>query len=138
VGRGTVPTPEWTYDSSNRDLLALKLYNPGPTKAAASADGLVKYLVSTGRAVKTNITWSDNTASGAKIGDVIAYDWDNGRADGIIDHVALVTDLNDQGYPSVTQHSPTQKNRYWSYSEVDHDWIEKLTPGARAYLVHIQ
>ena len=84
----------------------------------------------------TELSWSDNTAGGAQLGDLIAYDWDNG-ADGVIDHHAIVTDFTAEGYPLVSQHSHPQPKRYWSYSETGKDWVENTNKGARVYLIHI-
>jgi Putative amidase domain len=118
-----------------------------PTLTATNADQFVNYLVDNGFAQKIPIDWSDNTASGAQLGDFIAYDWDGG-ADGSIDHVAVVTGYaKDTNYPTVTQHSPAQLNRYWSWSIKDNSWIQYGTdyqpsPGSsngppQAYLIHI-
>lgn len=132
----------WTDDSTDSALLAPESTNPGPTDAAANADDLVSYLTETHSqgtysvtlATRIPIDWSDNDASGAELGDVIAYDWEG---DGIIDHVAVVTNINDSGYPEVSQHSPTQENQYWSYSVADRNFIEKAYPGSAAYLIQI-
>ena len=139
---GLPKSDAWTDDSTDSALLAPESTNPGPTDAAANANDLVDYLAGTHSestysvtlATRTQIVWSDNTASGAQLGDGIAYDWEG---DGIIDHVAVVTNINASGYPEVSQHSPTQENQYWSYSEADHNWIEKAYPGSVAYLIHI-
>ena len=112
------------------------IYNPGPTKAAALADAFVDYVTGPiGVATKRQITWSDNTADGAQLGDVIAYDW-NGPADGTIDHIAVVTGF-DNGYPLVTQHSPTRINRGWSWDPGEGNWIEYTHRGSMAYLIHL-
>ena len=100
-------------------------------RAQAMVDTIVKYGLGT---KSTKITWSDQTAKGARVGDVIAYDW---GGDGIVDHVAIVTSLNASGYPYVTQRSPAQKSRYWSWSASEGDWIEFAYPGSAAYLVRI-
>ena len=68
------------------------------------------------------------------LGDVIGYDW-KGRPDGILDHLAIVTSLNQYGYPSVTQHSPS-RTRYWSWDPAG-NWIQVTHPGSRVYLIHI-
>lgn len=105
-----------------------------PPAAATLADGLYNYLVDNGKGIPRPIAWSDLTASGAEIGDVIAYDWD-GPADGVIDHLAIVTTLNGTGEPSVTQHTPAQLNRYWSWSETANNWVEYASEGSTATLV---
>lgn len=111
-----------------------------PSRTATMADELPGYLKSQGWATITKIPWSDNTAKGAQLGDIIAYDWDGGTLD--FQHLAMVTSLNAQGYPSVSQHSEGRQNRYWSYLPAGNGhkggWIEDLTHGkAVAYLIHI-
>lgn len=108
-----------------------------PSKAATVAQTFVDDITASGQAERIPITWSDNTASGAQLGDVIAYDWEG---DGHIDHVALVTSVNGQGYPSVSQKTSDQLNRYWSWSNNDNDWISspKVSPSAKAELVRVR
>jgi hypothetical protein len=109
--------------------------SPVPSTDAIRADALKNAVISAGYATIREVTWSDNTAGGAQLGDVIAYDW-NGAPDGIIDHLAIVTSLNAQGYPSVTQHSPARTDRYWSWDPAG-NWIQYTHPGSRVYLIHI-
>ena len=126
---GLPKSSAWTSDN------AFPSFNP--PKAASGADYLKNHLVKdTGMATITELSWSDNTAGGAQLGDLIAYDWDNG-ADGVIDHHAIVTDFTAEGYPVVSQHSHAQLKRYWSYSETGKDWVENTNKGARVYLIHI-
>ena len=111
-----------------------------PSRTTTMANKLPGYLESEGWATITKITWSDNTAQGAQLGDIIAYDWDAGTLE--FQHLAMVTSLNDKGYPSVSQHSEGRQNRYWSYlppsNESSGGWIEEVTQGkAVAYLIHI-
>lgn len=107
-----------------------------PARTATMADRLPGYLRAEGWATITMIEhWSDNTANGAQLGDILAYDWND---DSKYDHLAIVTSLNAQGYPSVSEHSSGHRDRYWSWSEGAGDWIEFATDGmAVAYLVHI-
>ncbi len=140
-GGGLPETDEWSNDSSDRSKWGSRRLYPGVTVAAINADAFVNYMTTSGTAERREIRWSDNTAAGAELGDVIAYDWESasGRpgADGRIDHLAMVTKFNGDGFPLVSQHTPGQLNRYWSYSESADDWIENAKPGARAYLIHI-
>lgn len=107
-----------------------------PARTATMADRLPGYLESEGHAAISQIEhWSDNTANGAELGDIIAYDW---NGDTKFDHLAMVTSLNEQGYPSVSEHSNGNRDRYWSWSKEAGNWIEFATQGkAIAYLVHI-
>jgi hypothetical protein len=114
--------------------------------ASQNADALRKFVVSAGYATFTLVKWSDNTAGHAQLGDVIAYDWWNRngttKADGIMDHLAIVTKLNSSGYPYVTQHSLPRLDRYWSWDpeakNKQGDWIQFSKPGSKAYLIHIK
>jgi hypothetical protein len=111
---------------------------------AINANSLVEYLRRKGKATKISVKWSDNTAGGARVGDLIAYDWNRGwknlavGSDGIIDHLAVVTSLNAKGQPSVTQHSPNRQSRFWSWDPSTKKWIENSMPGAKVYLIRIQ
>ncbi|WP_119699185.1 MULTISPECIES: amidase domain-containing protein [Rhodococcus] len=135
---GIESTADWTPRSSDTSKLASNtFYNPGPTKAAASANHFTDYMRSSGTAEIRPIKWSDNTAAGAQLGDIIAYDWDDG-ADGKMDHLAIITSFTDDGYPLVTQHSPTRTNRGWSWDPSAGTWIEYSHPGAKAYLIHLK
>lgn len=140
---------------SNDSLAMLKAlyagYSPSdpinPTLTATDANDFVNYLVGSGLAEEIPINWSDNTAAGAQLGDFIAYDWDGG-SDGTIDHIAVVTGFAPgTHYPLVTQHSPAQINRYWSWSIKGNTWIQyaqdyQPAPGTdngppQAYLIHV-
>lgn len=135
---GLEPTEDWRDDSSDTSKLATKWLNPGPTTTAALADEFVSYVTgSNGFAEKKEIDWSDNTAAGAVLGDILAWDWD-GPANGTIDHVAIVTGFTDDGYPLVTQHSPTRINRGWSWDTAAGDWIENTHPGSKVWLIHLR
>ena len=132
---GMASTPDWTPDSSDDSKLASSLLDPGPTRAAASADHFKNYMVNSGRASIKEIRWSDNTVGGAELADIIAYDWE-GPADGIVDHLAMVTSF-DGTYPLVTQQAPARLNRGWSWDPGAEQWIEFSHPGSRVYLIHI-
>lgn len=106
-----------------------------PARTATMADRLPGYLQTQGWATISKITWSDNTAHGAQLGDIIAYDF---NGDQRYDHLAMVTSLNTQGYPSVSEHSNPHRDRYWSWSIQGNNWFEVLSnKTAVAYLVHI-
>lgn len=133
-----------TWDSDGHWTANAQLWTApgqGPTAAAANADAFFRYMKGKPELAQvSDITWSDNSADGAALGDVIAYDWNDG-ADGSIDHLAIVTGFTPDGNPVVSQHTPAQANRYWSYSEGAHKWIEFAYAGGhgapRAYLIHI-
>lgn len=136
---GMPKTSKWTDNSWDLSILASKWNFPGPTGTAAHADHFKNYMVDESLATVTEIRWSDNTAGRARLGDVIAYDFRDAKgnpgADGIIDHLSIVTSLNDEGYPFVTEHSVANVDRYWSWSINGDDWWENARPGSRAYLI---
>ena len=116
-------------------------YYPGPTKTAADADYLKNYLLNSGLATIHELSWSDNDPPAAKLGDVIGYDW-NGGADGVIDHVMMITNFSG-GYPLVSGHTEPEVDAGWTWSNKYNDWIDHVpqyrngTNGPRAYLLHI-
>jgi uncharacterized protein YraI len=130
----------WEGNSYDWSLLASHEIYPGPTKDAVDANDLVNYLVSTGLASRVKISWTDNTASGAQPGDIIAYHWNTGEQSSEVDHLAFVYNLNAQGYPDVVQHSNADY-RYWSWDPVKNGWIQQVDkvngqdPGV--WLIHI-
>lgn len=129
---GLPKSSEWT-DYSTDPALTDPNHRPGPTPAARVVHTLYKYLSNKGYAQVVPITWSDNTAAGAKLGDIIVYDlginetWD-------LDHMAIVTGFTSKGYPLVTQKSYDVTGRFWSASS-DGGWLEEM--GAKAYLIKI-
>jgi hypothetical protein len=129
---GLSKTADWTNTSTDAGKLALSSWSPGATIDAASADYFKNYVVNSQIATIKEVSWSDNTAGGAQLGDIIGYDWDS---DGVLDHLAIVTSLNPQGYPTVTQHSPSD-TRYWSWDPAG-NWIQITHPGSRVYLLHV-
>lgn len=142
--QGDLPkSASWTSASWNPADLAIKnpgssdgpFAFPGPTVDAASAPELVDYLLNAGLATEQTIRWSDNTADGARIGDLIAYSWNN-PPDGHIDHVAIVTGFSGS-YPLVSQHTEARLNRGWSWDPNAKNWIQYSHPGSVAFLIHI-
>lgn len=133
---GMPKSDDWTDISG--DLT--KIPNPldygwrGVTLAGRYAPALRNYLVKAKLAEERQISWSDNTAAGASVGDLITYDFEG---DGELDHFAIVSSLNESGFPSVTEHG--KANRYWSWSEFSAPagWFEKKYPSSRAYLLKI-
>ncbi len=149
---GLDQTDTWTGASYDASKLATN--NPkahgfgyrGPT-TATTANTLVEYLVANSLATRTRIDWSDNTAAGAQIGDIIAYHWNHvgpGADPNVdyVDHLSIVTGFEGI-YPLVSQHTSQQLNRGWSWSNNDNDWIElamrnddkSVVP--TAWLIHI-
>lgn len=91
---------------------------------------------------------NNNNVPDAKLGDVIAYDWNN---DGSIDHLDIVTGFSGQ-YPLVSGWSEDGANalhynqRGWTYSNVHNTWLqwEKDANGnypnkdMQTYLIHFR
>lgn len=138
---GLPKTPQWTGNSHDLDRLASRRdwLTGGPTKTTANPDALINYLTRRGLATKTRIDWSDNSAGGAQVGDLIGYDWDTPTPDGTIDHLAIITKIDDTGYPLRSQHTPARLNAGWTYDPTHHTWIEHTHPGWRrqAWLIHL-
>jgi len=126
-------------------------WRPG---AAASrwVDDLVNYLRSNDSVSWTDITHNltTNAVPAAEPGDLIAYDWDD---DGALDHVSFVVGIASGQYPEVSEwgqinfswhlwyrgfkpRSP-YVSRGWTYSQVDHEWLQREHKNMRAYLLHI-
>ncbi len=135
-GGGMSPTPEWSPASSDKAKLATGLLNPGPTRAAASPDDFAKFMVSSGRATLKKLDWQDDTAGGAELADIIAYDF-VGPADGVVDHLAIVTGFTDDNHPLVTQQAPSRLDREWSWDLAGGQRLQITHRGARAYLLHL-
>jgi hypothetical protein len=139
---GLPKSGDWTGRSYNIHKVASRKHYPGPTKAAVNAQLFRKYVVDAHLATIKRVAWSDNTAGGAQIGDIIAYDWDRPGPDGSIDHVAMVTGMKPSGYPLVSQHSPARRDRGWSWDPSARNWIEfshtyKNGKRPAVYLIHI-
>ena len=111
--------------------------NPGPSRSAVGADRFKNAVIAAGYATIREISWSDLSAGRAQRGDVIGYDWDNGVANGVLDHLAIVTRIAPSGAPMLNQHSPAQRDRLWSWSRTSDNWIQKAKPWSRVYLIHI-
>ena len=126
---GLPKSDTWTDSSWELFLQAAKKRFPGATKDAVQADYLVNYLVGNGYATRTPINWADNTAGRAQRGDIIAYHWNDNENPYRVDHLAIVSSLNANGYPSVDQHSPAV-NRFWSWDQGGQGqkagWIQNL------------
>lgn len=135
---GLPKSSAWTPDNAPFSLK--------PPRTATGADYLKNHLVTdTGMATITELSWTDNNAGGAELGDIIAYDWyDRERdqhPDGRIDHLAIVTGFTAEGYPLVTEHTNAHLDRYWTYSESSNppNWIDETEGlrGSRVYLIHV-
>lgn len=133
---GLPRSDQWT-DGATQKVLgqdAPKYNIYGATPTAAVADRFKNYVINQGYATITQISWPDPTAGGAQPGDVIAYDWNNG-ADGVIDHLAIVTNVAHDGRPVVAQHSPSRR-RPWNVDEKGTALLQvSQYKGARAYLL---
>jgi hypothetical protein len=83
-----------------------------------------------------------NKVPDAEGGDLIFYDWEN---DGKLDHASVVVDVVGTGYPEVAEWSAAADGsaalpyakRGWTYSQLDHRWIQKDHSDVAAYLLHI-
>lgn len=79
----------------------------------------------------------------ARLGDLIAYDWQN---DGTIDHMAVITHFSPGNYPDVSEWGAARGNgarsdyvyRGWTWSQNAKDWLRNVYPKVVAYLMVIQ
>ena len=119
---------------------------PGPTSSARFAYALAAYLNNHGLTSKhSELSWSDNTAGNADIGDLIFYDlnYDDKYTQ---EHVAIVTGFsrNSDGtvYPLVTQQGQADKGWSWGTYEGKEGWIQEVYPTKasqpRAFLLKIR
>lgn len=90
------------------------LTNWCPSKATVNGVLLTNYLINDRYAKASPLEWEDKTAGGAALGDLIAYDWTDSPP-GIIDHLAVVTSVGEDGAIHVSQHSPPRLNRPWAW-----------------------
>ncbi|HKP42116.1 amidase domain-containing protein [Mycobacterium sp.] len=138
---GLPKTADWTDSSLDINKRASKAdVLGGPTKTAAQPDYLKNYLVDSGTATIQELNWRQNDVPNAQIGDLIGYDW-NGRPDGTLDHMMIVTGFSGQ-YPLVSGHTRATANQGWTWSQVKNDWIEhayatSAGDAPRVYLLHI-
>ena len=124
----------WT-DSTFTDKASPHNPLPGPSRTAAYAPALISYLVfGKHLAAWRPLPWSQNAIPDARIGDLIAYDWND---DGLIDHIMVVTDIESGSRVYVSGHTNPTKNAYWSWSTAYNGWIQYKYPKPVAYLVHI-
>jgi hypothetical protein len=93
-----------------------------------------------------------NAVPQAEPGDLILYDWGKGEG---ISHVSFVVDIASGDYPEVSEMGQFDMNlldaglnkivhikskyvkRGWTYSEVNHNWLQVKYPHMKAYLLHI-
>ncbi len=145
---GGIPqTDEWNGYSVHKTTLTVI---PG-TVTATVAPMTVEYLQSMGWATTrvilgynaNNEYVNDNAVSDARIGDIIAYDWDTEGSPGI-DHLSIVVDIAPGNYPEVAEWrtaelTPTinYNKRGWTWSEIKHKWLLEGYPHMKVTLVHI-
>jgi hypothetical protein len=122
------------------------------TYDATNVPGLVSYLEA-----HYSVTWTDitrdlttNAVPQAELGDIIVYSW---HGNGTLDHMAFVVGFAPGDYPEVSEwgqfnfipdvwdylfnpRSPYVE-RGWTYSGVNHAWLQTIYPGMKAYLLHI-
>jgi hypothetical protein len=116
---------------------------PG-TPTATAVKLLSKYLVATGFASEASLSFSRNAVPQAKIGDIIAYDWDGNLS---WDHLAFIVNIAPGQYPEVAEWGtalPRDLNRSkytkrgWTYTENHHTWIQAYYGNqVKAKLIHL-
>ncbi|WP_162598651.1 amidase domain-containing protein [Nocardioides gilvus] len=105
------------------------------------AEDLVEHLVATKGASLIPMDFSGNAVPEATPGDVVAYDWES---DGVIDHLALIVDIDEGDYPLVSEWGTVDwykgnvvayDYRGWTYSEKNQAWLQEVEPDVSAQLV---
>jgi hypothetical protein len=121
------------------------------------APDLKRYLTSGRFSVTyTNISSNlkTNAVPQAEPGDVIFYDWEIHKNEGVT-HAAIIVNIAKGSYPEVAEMgqfdfgvidslgnifdhvtSPYEK-RGWTWSALHHEWLQKRYPHMKAYLLHI-
>lgn len=86
----------------------------------------------------------------AQPGDIIAYIWNVSAGTALrpqnnyiesIDHLALVTSITPGQYPEVSEWGTvpvreSYQKRGWTWSDLDHAWLQTQTPNITAILIH--
>lgn len=136
---GLPQTPTWTAEGDHGTL------QPRPGTASATAVGpfLDNFVATYPFSTLTDLDFTANTVPDAEVGDVIAYDWEG---DGSYDHLSLITSIQDDDYPNVSEWG-TQVNwwevtigyqdRGWTWSANSDTWLQNSYPDVRAQLLHI-
>ena len=123
------------------------------TDAATWVQSLVNYLRANYSVSWTNITsdLTTNAVPAAEPGDIIVYNWNDGGT--AYDHMAFVVDIAAGQYPEVAEWgqfnflthpwyklvNPSSRyvKRGWTYSALNHEWLQVEHPGMQAFLLHI-
>jgi hypothetical protein len=113
---------------------------PG-TVSATAAQPLLDYLLARYPLTQhISMNFSTNAVPEAQPGDIVAYDWEN---DGNVDHLALVVAIAPGAYPEVAewgvgaQSGSGYTKRGWTYSQLNHRWLQHGYPSVTATLFHI-
>lgn len=134
---GLSKTGNWTDSSIAIFKLAKKKEIPGPTKAATTADYLKNELVDSGMGVIEQVVINTAVIPNAKVGDLIFYDWDpNGKADGAVDHVVMITGFVD-GAPVITGQTNNVLDQRWQYTS-EQKLITSTKKLVYAYIMRIR
>lgn len=134
---GLPKSRSWNSVSKRPGPRGVELTDDKVTPAARLAQKFTDHLTSNGLATKQEVTdWKDRSVMGARVGDVIVYDFE---ADGIIDHATIVTSIGPDGVVKVTQHGPSYPDKPWDWSSTQNMWLKSpdAKPNAKAYLLRI-
>lgn len=131
-----------------------KVYSHGRlpgTVSATAAPELAKYLVNNYSVKQVDLNgdrFKSNSVPEAKVGDIIAYVWNDGGGGNKsitldkIDHLSVVTSISSGSYPNVSEWGTGwpegYKSRGWTWSENSHDWFRQMekTKNVHAILLH--
>lgn len=138
---GLTRDSEWTSEGGHGFLWSAR---PG-TAAATAVRPFIDYILN--RFPNSSVEYLDlahNPVPLAQPGDVMAYDWEG---DGLFDHVSVVTSISPGEYPNVSEWgtvdfkfghpSSFYAERGWTWSEKNHEWLQREYPNVTAMLIHL-
>lgn len=142
---GIPQNPNWTLEGSHGTVQT----RPGTASATAVVPFIQTLLTTFPASTLRSLSMTENNLPDARLGDLIAYDWDG---DGVYDHLAIITGFatdNDQypvvsewgiygGFFSTDEERATQYvQRGWTYSQKNGHWLQSASPNMAAALIHI-
>nr|WP_232541741.1 amidase domain-containing protein [Nocardia bovistercoris] len=143
---GGMPKDETWNDKT---ISGLMVHGVAGSRAATLADELYRYLLFHTQTLPIPLAgphaqsgqdrFATNAVPEARLGDLIAYDWDG---DDVIDHMSVVTHIGKNNYPDVSEWGTAKDGRRsdyvyrgWTWSENDKNWLRVKNPHVIATLL---
>lgn len=123
---------KWTDEGSRGHIRKV----PGTASATAVQPFLDQLFSTFPGSQLQHLPMNDNRVEEARIGDLIVYSWGGSTWD----HLAIITDITDDGYPLVSEWGVLGEEyeaRGWTWSEKNDDWLQSDNPEMQAALVRI-